>query len=762
MSRAITFVGVVAIAAAAFFEHGARAQTQSTQTSGEQALLDRYCITCHNERAKTAGLMLDKLDFAHPGKDAETWEKAVRKVRAGMMPPGGSPRPDRATMDAFADKLEAELDGAAAANSNPGFTGLHRLNRTEYANAIRDLLALEIDAATLLPADDSSEGFDNIADALGVSPALVERYAAAATKVSRMAVGNILTNAFTNTYRVPGDLSQTAHIDGLPLGTRGGILVHHNFPLDAEYDIKVKARSGGIGVGGIGVSGEELEVTINGERVKVAGGTTVDVHAKLKAGPQTVGAAYLRRSPPGADDLWQTYASSNVVTSVAITGPLNPTGLGDTPARRRIFVCRPAGDEDEDACARKIVTALAQRAYRQPPSKQDQDTLLSFYRDGRKNGGFDAGIEQAVSRVLADPRFVFRFEREPANVAVGRAYRISDLELASRLSFFVWSSIPDDELLDLAIQNKLHDPAVLEAQTRRMLKDPKSETLVTNFGDQWLYLRELKNQRPEAREFNDNLRQSFRRETELLLDSILREDRSVIDLLDADYTYVDEALAKHYGIPNVRGTRFQRVPVQNENRRGLLGQSSFLLVTSVANRTSPVSRGKWVLENLMGTPAPLPPPNVPPLDTDGSAPQAASVRQRMEEHRKNPTCAACHKIMDPIGFSLENFDLIGRYRTNDAGVPIDATSQLVDGTKLDGPASLRLALLSRSGVFVQTMTEKLLTYGTGRALKYYDMPVVRSIDREAARNDNRFSSLIVGIVKSDPFQMRVKQQEAKQ
>jgi len=762
MSRAITFVGVVAIAAAAFFEHGARAQTQSTQTSGEQALLDRYCITCHNERAKTAGLMLDKLDFAHPGKDAETWERAVRKVRAGMMPPGGSPRPDRVTMDAFADKLETELDGAAAANPNPGFTGLHRLNRTEYANAIRDLLALEIDAATLLPADDSSEGFDNIADALGVSPALVERYAAAATKVSRMAVGNILTNAFTTTYRVPGDLSQTAHIDGLPLGTRGGILVHHNFPLDAEYDIKVKARSGGIGVGGIGVSGEELEVTINGERVKVAGGTTVDVHAKLKAGPQTVGAAYLRRSPPGADDLWQTYASSNVVTSVAITGPLNPTGLGDTPARRRIFVCRPAGDADEDACARKIVMALAQRAYRQPPSKQDQDTLLSFYRDGRKQGGFDAGIEQAVSRVLADPRFVFRFEREPANVAVGRAYRISDLELASRLSFFVWSSIPDDELLDLAIQNKLHDPAVLEAQTRRMLKDPKSETLVTSFGDQWLYLRELKNQRPEAREFNDNLRQSFRRETELLLDSILREDRSVIDLLDADYTFVDEALAKHYGIPNIRGTRFQRVPVQNEARRGLLGQSSFLLVTSVANRTSPVSRGKWVLENLMGTPAPLPPPNVPPLDTDGSAPQAASVRQRMEEHRKNPTCAACHKIMDPIGFSLENFDLIGRYRTSDAGVPIDATSQLVDGTKLDGPASLRLALLSRSGVFVQTMTEKLLTYGTGRALKYYDMPVVRSIDREAARNDNRFSSLIVGIVKSDPFQMRVKQQETKQ
>jgi len=758
MNRAITVAGVLAIAAVASVDWGARAQTPSP----DQAVLTRYCVTCHNERTKTAGLMLDKLDFTHPGTDAESWEKVVRKVRAGMMPPSGAPRPDRATMDGFAERLETELDRAAASNPNPGFTGLHRLNRTEYANAIRDLLALDIDAATLLPADDSSEGFDNIADALGVSPALVERYAAAATKVSRMAVGNILTNAFTTTYRVPGDLSQTEHIDGLPLGTRGGILVHHNFPLDAEYDIKVRARSGGIGVGGIGVSGEELEVTLKGERVKVAGGTTVDVHVKVKAGPQTVGAAYLRRSPPGADDLWQIYAASNVVSSIAITGPLNPTGLGDTPARRRIFVCRPASAAEEDACARKIVSTLAQRAYRQPPSTLDQDTLLSFYQNGRKNGGFDAGIEQAISRILADPRFVFRFEREPANIPVGRPYRISDLELAARLSFFLWSSIPDDELLGLAIENKLHDPAVLEAQTRRMLKDPRSETLVTNFGDQWLYLRELKNQRPETKEFNDNLRQSFRRETELLLDSILREDRSVIDLLNADYTFVDEALAKHYGIPDVRGTRFRRVAVLDEARRGLLGQSSFLLVTSVANRTSPVARGKWILENLLGTPAPLPPPNVPPLDTDGSAQQAASVRQRMEEHRKNPACAACHKIMDPIGFSLENFDLIGRYRASDGGIPIDASGQLVDGTKLNGPASLRGALLSRSGVFVQTMTEKLLTYGTGRALRYYDMPVVRSIAREAARNDNRFSWLIVGIVKSDPFQMRVKQQEIKQ
>ncbi len=756
MNKFMAAAGALAIATIA----GAQ-----TAPPPEQALLNRYCIGCHNEKTKVAGLMLDKLDFTHPGKDAEKWEKVVHKVRSGMMPPGGAPRPERATLDAFAGKLEAELDRAAAANPNPGFTGLHRLNRTEYANAVRDLLSLEVDAATLLPADDSSEGFDNIADALGVSPALVERYAAAATKVSRMAVGNVLTNAYTTTYRVPADLSQTGHIDGLPLGTRGGILVHHNFPLDAEYDIKVKARSGGIGVGGIGVSGEELEVMVNGERVKVASGTTVDVHVKLKAGPQTVGAAYLRRSPPGADDLWQVYAASNVVSSVAITGPLNATGPGDTPARRRIFVCRPAADAseaDQEACARKIVSTLARRAYRQPPSALDQNTLLDFYRTGRTNGGFDAGIEQAVSRVLADPRFVFRFEREPANLPAGSAYRISDLELASRLSFFLWSSIPDDELLDLAVQNKLHEPAVLEAQTRRMLSDPKSETLVTDFGDQWLYLRELKNQRPEAKEFNDNLRQSFRRETELLLDSILREDRSVIDLLNADYTYVDEALAQHYGIPDVRGTRFRRVLVTDEARRGLLGQSSFLLVTSVANRTSPVARGKWVLENLLGTPAPLPPPNVPPLETDGSAQQPASVRQKMEAHRQNPVCAACHTIMDPIGFSLENFDLIGRYRTSDGGIPIDASGHLVDGTKLDGPASLRLALMSRSDVFVRTMTEKLMTYGTGRALRYYDMPVVRSIARDAASNNNKFSSLIVGIVKSDPFQMRISQPSLKQ
>jgi hypothetical protein len=752
MNRGGAILGVLGLAVIAGFQQIARPQN----VSPDRALLNQYCIGCHNEKLKTAGLMLDKLDLTHPDQDPEEWEKVVRKLRAGMMPPAGMPRPDRATLDAWTDRLETELDRAAAAKPNPGSTGLHRLNRTEYTNAIRDLLAIDVDGSTVLPADDSSEGFDNIADALAVSPALIERYVAAAGKISRLAVGNMLITPSTVTYRVPADLSQSEHVEGLPLGTRGGMLFRHTFPLDAEYTIKVRARSAGIGVGGVGPSGEELELVLNGERVKLATAGTVDARIPVKAGPQDIGAAYVRKSPPGANDIWQVFAGNSSVSSIAITGPLNPTGPGDTPSRRRIFVCRPNSEAEEAPCAKKILSTLALRAYRQPPSGADLDTLLGFYQAGRKSGSFDTGIEQALARVLVDPRFVFRFERDPSGTPTGTAYRVSDLELASRLSFFLWSSIPDEELLDLAVHGRLHDPAVLEKQTLRMLADPRSEALVTNFGGQWLYLRELKSARPEARGFNDNLRQAFRRETELLLESILREDRSVVDLLNADYTYVNEALARHYGIPGIKGSRFKRVMLTDDSRRGLLGQSSFLLVTSVANRTSPVARGKWVLENLLGTPAPLPPPNVPPLKENEGVQQPTSVRQRMEEHRNNPACAACHKIMDPIGFSLETFDLIGTSRTTDGNARIDATGELVDGTKLDGPASLRRALLSRSDVFVRTMTEKLLTYGTGRALKYYDMPVVRSIAREASRNDNHFSSLILGIVKSDPFQMRVK------
>ncbi|HEY1305988.1 MAG TPA: DUF1592 domain-containing protein [Vicinamibacterales bacterium] len=761
---------------------GAASVGAAFRQPADQALVEKYCVTCHNDRTKTGNLTLTGLDVAQPGEHAETWEKVVRKVRAGLMPPSGMPRPDRAALDAFAGRLEASLDRHAAAHPNPGSSGLHRLNRTEYANAIRDLLALDIDEATLLPADDSSEGFDNIADALRVSPALVERYTAAAVKVSRLAVGNLLLSASTTTYRVPGDLVQADHIEGLPLGTRGGTLIQHTFPLDADYSIRIRVRGAAIGLAAANLQGEEIELTIDGERVKLLPATAqTDLKLPIKAGQRAIGVSFVRKPPPGADDIWATYAANSGVQSVAITGPLTPTGLGDSPSRRRIFTCHPpspasaprdapaglrrdpreshAGEStstvEENACARRILSTLARRAFRQPVSDADVQLLLTFYQTGRANGGFDGGIEQALARILVDPRFTFRIEKEPASVPAGRPYRLSDLELASRLSFFLWSSIPDEELLDVAIKGRLHEPAVLDAQTRRMLADPKADALVTNFGGQWLFLRELKNAKPEAR-FSENLRQSFRRETELLFNSIVREDRNVLDLLNADYTFVDETLAEHYGMPGVRGSRFRRVAVTDDARRGLLGQGSFLLVTSVANRTSPVARGKWVLENLLGVPAPLPPPNVPSIDEGSDVTAIKSLRQRMEKHRQQPTCAACHKIMDPIGFSLENFDLIGRWRTSEGGTPIDATSQLVDGTPLDGPASLRRALLARPEVIVRTMTGKLMTYATGRALQYYDMPAVRAIVNDASKNNYKFSSIVLGIVRSDPFQKRMK------
>ncbi|MBV8843426.1 MAG: DUF1592 domain-containing protein, partial [Bryobacterales bacterium] len=612
---------------------------------------------------------------------------------------------------------------------------------------------------TLLPADDSSEGFDNVADALAVSPALLERYVAAAEKISRLAVGDMLTTAATATYRAPSDLSQTDHLEGLPLGTRGGILFRHNFPLDAEYSFRVRARAAAIGLGATGFQDEDIEITLNGERVKlVKAAPSIDFKLDVKAGPQSIGVAFVRKSGPGADDLWQTYANNSGVQSVAIIGPVNATSAGDTPSRRRIFVCRPANPAEETTCAKKIIATIGRRAYRRPVSDADLETLLSFYQAGRNHSDFDKGIQQALARILVSPRFVFRFERDPADVSPGGIYRITDLELASRLSFFLWSSIPDDELLNIAAAGKLHDAVVLEQQTRRMLLDPKAESLATNFGGQWLYLRELKNQRPETKEFNENLRQSFRRETELFLGSIINEDRNVLDLLNADYTFVDERLARHYGIPHIHGSQFRRVKAPEE-RRGLLGQGSILLVTSVATRTSPVGRGKWILENILGSAPPLPPPNVPPLPESAGATVPSSVRQRMEEHRTNPVCASCHKIMDPIGFSLENFDLIGKWRATDGGIPIDAAGALVDGTKLDGPASLREALLSRSDRFISTLTEKLMVYGLGRGLKYYDMPAVRAVTGEAANYDNRFSALVIGIVKSEPFQMRMQAQE---
>jgi mono/diheme cytochrome c family protein len=762
MKRWLLLIGLVFTVVAANGLHAqvgltAIAVKPADTTSADQALVDKYCVTCHNARTLSGNLSLAGLDVATAADRPETFEKVIRKVRAGLMPPAGMPRPERATLDSFAASLEAKLDRAAALTPNPGSHLLHRMNRTEYANAIRDLLHLDIDETTLLPADDSSEGFDNIADALRVSPALVERYTSAAVKVSRLAVGNLLLTASTATYRVPADLAQSNHLDGLPLGTRGGTLIDHTFPLDAEYSFRIRVRGAAIGLAAANLQGEEIEISLDGQRIKLVPATaTIDLKLPITGGPHTVAVTFVRKPPAGADDVWETFATNSGVQSVAITGPLAPSGVGDTPSRQRIFVCRPAGTAVETDCARRILATVARRAFRQPVTDADIQTLVDFYETGRQNGGFDAGIEQGLARILVDPRFVFRLEREPMGVVEGKPYRVSDLELASRLSFFLWSSIPDDALLDAAVAGKLHEPAVLEQQTRRMLADPKARALVTNFGGQWLYLRELKSARPETPGFTENLRQSLRRETEMLLESIVREDRSVIDLLNADYTFVDETLARHYGIPNVRGSRFRRVAVTDEARRGLLGQGSFLLVTSVANRTSPVSRGKWVLENLLGVPPPLPPPNVPAIDESPEAAKASSLRQKMEIHRGNPTCAACHRIMDPIGFTLENFDLVGRWRTRDGDAPIDATSQLFDGTPLDGPVSLRKALLARSEVFVRTATEKLLTYGTGRALKYYDMPVVRQIVRDSAKNDYHFSSLVLGIVKSDPFQMKMK------
>ena len=729
----------------------------------DRSFLNQYCVSCHNERTKVAGLMLDKLDIDHVNENAETWEKVVRKLRTGMMPPSGARRPERFVIDSFTANLETALDRAAAANPNPGSTALHRLNRTEYANAIRDLLVLPIDTATLLPPDDSAEGFDNVADVLGVSPLLIQGYVSAATKISRLAVGNPEISAEKATYRIPRGLTQANHIEGLPLGTRGGMLIKHIFPLDGEYDFRI-ARSN-VGVGQTSVGGDEdLEITVNGERVYIVGRNSPrDIRLQMKAGPQSIGIAVLKkRNIRGVDDLYDVYAATLGVSTVSITGPFNAAGSGDTPSRRRIFVCRPAKTADEPACAQQILKTLARRAFRQPVPDSDvaMETLMSFYQVGRSQGTFDTGIEHALARILVDPRFLYRFEREPASLPAGSSYRLTDLELASRLSFFLWSSIPDDELLDISSQGKLSQPAVLEHQVRRMLADSRADAIAKNFGGQWLHLRDLNSAKPEADDFDENLRQSIRRETELLFENIVREDRSIIDLLNADYTFVDERLARHYGIPNIRGSHFRRVTLEKDDpRRGLLGQASFLLVTSAGNRTSPVSRGKWVLENVLGISAPAVPASVPPLKennerTDG---KVLSMRERMEEHRSNPSCASCHKIMDPIGFSLENFDLTGKWRTVDQKTPVDASGELVDGTKLNGPATLRQALVSRSDAFVTTVTEKLLTYAAGRAVHYYDMPVVRSIVRDAARNDFHFSSIILGIVKSAPFQTKVKQ-----
>ena len=734
---------------------------QSSEGEGGQALVNRYCVTCHSTRLKTGGLALEGLQIAQAGQQPQTWEKVVRKVRTGMMPPANAPRPDRAALDALAASVETTLDRAAAASPNPGAPALHRLNRAEYANAIRDLLELPIDSASLLPGDDSSEGFDNMASALSVSPALMQAYVTAAAKISRLAIGDPTISTDLTTYQAPRGMSQATQREGLPLGTRGGILVTHVFPLDAEYEFRVgRAGAGFFGLPAVGVE-DDVELTIDGQRVQMVGRTPPrgGIRLKVPAGPHAVGVAVVHKSNArGVDDLFAELANTAGVNSLGINGPINATGPGDTPSRRRIFVCKPASAIDEIPCARRILSSLATRAMRRPVSEKDPsiDMLLGFYKSGHELRGFDAGIQYALARILVDPQFIYRFEKEPTGLKAGAVYRVTDLELASRLSFFLWSSIPDEELLGLAARGRLSDTTVLAQQARRMLADPRADALVDNLAGQWLQLRQLDDVSVGTKEFDGNLRYSFKRETELLFETIVHEDRSITDLLDADYTFVDERLARHYGIPNVRGSRFRRIELGDGPRRGLLGQGSFLTVTSAGNRTSPVKRGKWILENLLGAPVPSPPPgvetNLEKSVAHGSTP--TSVRQRLEQHRANPSCAACHAVMDPIGFSLEPFDLIGKLRDTDEGVPVNAAGKLVDGTPLDGPASLRKALLDRREAFVATAAEKLLTYALGRRVEYFDMPAVRAIAREAAANGNRFSALIAGVVKSTPFQMR--------
>ena len=735
-----------------------RAQTATPKpaaaASGEAAFLNQYCITCHNQRLKTASLSLDLLDVSTVGGDADTWEKVVKKIRTGMMPPSGAKRPDRSALDAFATEVESRLDRAVDPTAALSTPALHRLNRTEYANAIRDLLALDIDVNTLLPADGSSQGFDNLAEALAASPALIQGYVSAAMKISRLAVGDRTMSPAQVTFAPPGGLAQDRHIEGLPLGTRGGMLIHYMFPLDAEYDFAFGGRGAGPGAG--------IDLTLDGQPIKIDNPRGFKL--KVTAGPHTIGVALLdRQRGSGVDEIYSdfrtnaTFTTPGGVPTLVMTGPTNATGAGDTPSRRKIFSCRPTASAQEAGCARTILSALARRAYRGPVSAAELTTLMDFYQAARKSGDFDTGIQQALARVLVAPRFVYRAEEEPPAVAAGQSFRISDTDLASRLSFFLWSSIPDDELLDVAAKGRLRDPQVLKQQVARMLADAKADAIVENFAGQWLYLRELDHVQTDAKNFDENLRQSFRRETEMLFNAIVREDRSLIDLLDADYTFVDERLARHYGIPDVHGSYFRRVSLAADSpRRGLLGQGSVLTVTSVANRTSPVSRGKWVLENLLGTPAPIPPPGVETNLGGAEAAKTSSLRQRLEAHRASPTCASCHRIMDPMGFALENFDLIGEWREYDGPSKIDSTGQLADGTPVKGPGDLRRAVLGRSDAFMTVATEKLMTYALGRPVGAYDMPTVRAIVHRAAANNDRFSSLITGIIESDAFQKRIK------
>ena len=767
-----------------------RGQSISDPTPAtERALLNQYCVTCHNDKAKTANFSLQSQDINSVGDHPEVWERVIRKLRAGMMPPPGMPRPPLAKYEELRDWLEAQVDRKAATHPNPGSVVLHRLNRTEYANAIRDLLDLQIDVTTLLPADDSAHGFDNVAGSLTISPTLLEAYVTAATRIARTAVG-FWKSPTEAAYIAPADTSQNQHIEGLPFGTRGGMAVRHSFPADGEYKFSVQ----NFGLGKF-IPGEKLEFLIDNETVAVKDyigvglvaanaadhDGSIDVTVPVKAGSHMVGVTFLATNYRPSLDLIRQFERKSLednpipqieyypaIGILRIQGPFNAVRPEDSRSIRKVYTCRPSNTEQEGPCAKEILTTLMRRAYRRPVTAADQEWVLGFYQEGRHAGRFEDGIELALRRILTSPQFLVRAEREPENTAPGQPYRITDLELASRLSFLLWSSIPDDELIDVASQNKLHTSPVLEQQVRRMLADPKADALVENFGDQLLYLRNLPATSPDGvfyPNWDDELRKSFRRETELLFESIIKENRSVVDLLTADYTFLNERLAKHYGIPNIYGSQFRRVSLGPDlaYRRGLLGQGSVLSFTWVQNfRTSPVKRGVWVLENILGTPPPEPPPNVPPLEDSKGDNKIMTLREQMTMHRKKEPCASCHKLMDPIGFALENFDADGTWRTKqggDGGVPLDTSAVLWDGTKVNGPVELRQALLHYSPQFVRMITEKLMTFSLGRGVEYEDMPVIRSIVRDADKDNDRFLAILMGIVKSAPFQMRTKEVE---
>lgn len=759
---------------------GSAAPAAASQREDVNQFVEQYCLECHNSDDKAAGLDLEALSAEDVERHQEAWEKVVRKLAVRYMPPARHARPQEKEYDAAVASITGSLDRLAADQPNPGRTGtFRRLNRTEYQNAIRDLLALDVDATTLLPADESSHGFDNVTVG-DLSPTLLDRYISAAQKISRLAVGSLGRSPGGEMIRIRADLTQEEHVEGLPLGTRGGAVVPYTFPQDGEYDIHVRlARDRNEHVEGLRES-HELELLLDRERqasFTVMPPKTEREHQtadeKLKArirvtaGPHRLGVTFLKNPSSLLETKRQPYQAhfnmhrhpriSPAIYQVSITGPYHPQGHGDTPSRRRIFVAEPKGTDDVEVCARQILGTLMRRAYRRPVTDKDLQKPMDLFRQAFAEGDFDAGIEMALSAVLVNPNFLFRIELDPPDVAPCSAYRIPDIQLASRLSFFLWSSIPDDELLHLAERGELSKPEQLESQVRRMLKDPRSRSLVSNFANQWLHLRNLDSITPDLRlfpDFDENLRQAFRQETELLLESVLREDRNVLDLLKSDHTYLNERLAKHYGIPHVYGSRFRPIALDKENvRGGLLRQGSVLTVTSYATRTSPVIRGKWVLENILGTPPPPPPGNVPALK-ENTVSSALSVRERLAEHRRNVACAGCHKLMDPVGFALENFDAVGRWRDIEEGKPIDATGGLPDGSHFEGISGLEDALRKRPELFVGTMAEKLLTFALGRGVAYYDAPAIRKIVKDARAHDYRFSSLILGVASSTPFQMR--------